>query len=139
MDMNSRKPILCLDFDGVCHSYTSGWRGANVILDDAVPGLCEFLELAKEHFDIYIFSTRSQDPNGILAMKNWFGGRFTEYLFSKDPSLKVTFEAFLCPDYLNFPTKKPAAFVTIDDRAITFTGEWPDIQALLTFKPWNKR
>lgn len=32
-------PILCLDFDGVCHSYTSGWKGAAVIPDPAVPGL----------------------------------------------------------------------------------------------------
>ena len=24
------KPILCLDFDGVLHSYTSGWRGARI-------------------------------------------------------------------------------------------------------------
>ena len=27
------KPILCLDFDGVVHSYTSGWKGADVIPD----------------------------------------------------------------------------------------------------------
>jgi hypothetical protein len=33
-----RKPILCLDFDGVLHSYTSGWKGAAVIPDPPVPG-----------------------------------------------------------------------------------------------------
>ena len=37
------KPILCLDFDGVIHSYASGWKGADVIPDAAVPGAMEFL------------------------------------------------------------------------------------------------
>ena len=40
---------------------------------------------------------------------------------------------------IKFPTKKPAAFLTIDDRAVCFKGEWPDPEKLLEFKPWNKR
>ena len=27
------KPTIILDFDGVIHSYTSGWQGADVIGD----------------------------------------------------------------------------------------------------------
>ena len=39
----ARKPIICLDFDGVIHSYTSGWKGAAVIPDPPVPGALEFI------------------------------------------------------------------------------------------------
>jgi hypothetical protein len=28
--------------------------------------------------------------------------------------------------------------VTLDDRAITFTGTWPSMKQLQEFKPWNK-
>jgi hypothetical protein len=38
-----------------------------------------------------------------------------------------------------FPDSKPGAFVSLDDRAITFEGEWPDVDWLRAFKPWNKR
>lgn len=39
---------------------------------------------------------------------------------------------------LHWPTSKPSAKVTLDDRAITFTGAWPPIEELLAFEPWNK-
>ena len=38
-----------------------------------------------------------------------------------------------------FPETKPPAFVGIDDRVLTFEGEWPSMEQLLAFKPWNKR
>src|SRR5882672_3079773 len=41
---NMRKPILCLDFDGVLHSYSSGWKGADVIPDAPTPGMAAFLD-----------------------------------------------------------------------------------------------
>ena len=39
---------------------------------------------------------------------------------------------------ISFPESKPPALVTIDDRAVLFTGVWPDVAELRRFKPWNK-
>ncbi len=117
------KPILCLDFDGVLHSYTSGWKGADVIPDPPVPGAIEFIKEATVHFTVAIFSSRSNQPGGISAMKAWL-----YYHSAGEPINEV----------IIWPTEKPAAFLTIDDRALTFNGTWPNVKELLNFKPWNK-
>jgi hypothetical protein len=127
------KPILCLDFDGVCHMYTSGWKGADVIPDDYVPGLFEFLEAVAPYFDIQVFSSRSNQPGGADAMALWFADQRRKWRASGGG------EGFTQIIEVSFPTEKPAAAVSIDDRAITFTGMWPDVEFLRTFKPWNKR
>lgn len=118
------KPILSLDFDGVCHSYTSGWQGADVINDPPVDGLFEFLEEMNEEFAIFIFSTRSQEEGGIEAMKDWF----VEHASDSD-----------ILDMLVFPTEKPPAKVGLDDRVLTFTGDWPDVDDLVDFEPWTEK
>lgn len=127
------KPILCLDFDGVCHSYTSGWKGAAVIPDGYVPGLFEFLEAVKEHFDIQIFSSRSHQEGGRDAMLHWF---MTQRKLWRERGGKPSEDT---PLSLKFPLEKPPAFVSIDDRCLLFTGAWPTAESLLAFKPWNKK
>lgn len=125
------KPILCLDFDGVIHSYASGWKGANIIPDPPVDGAIAFMLGALNHFDVVILSSRSNQPGGISAMRLWL----------REHANGAWWESPAGPglEDVRFVTEKPSAFVTIDDRALTFDGTWPDIETLKAFKPWNKK
>jgi hypothetical protein len=125
------KPILCLDFDGVIHSYRSGWQGPAVISDPPVPGAIEFIRSAVAYFSVAIFSARSQQPGGISAMRAWLEAWAAREL---PPGADL---AFL--QQVTWPTEKPQAFVTLDDRGLTFTGEWPSLEALRAFRPWYRQ
>lgn len=122
------KPILCLDFDGVIHSYSSGWKGASVIPDPPVPGVWKFIRDAQEHFTVAIFSSRSNQPGGLEAMKDYVA--LNSEMGFHDPIVG-----------LEWPLEKPPAMLTIDDRAVTFNGQWADYDParLVRFQPWNKR
>lgn len=133
------KPILCLDFDGVIHSYTSGWKGADVISDPPVDGFFEWAIEARKHFLLAIYSSRTSHAGGVDAMRIWLD-RHTRAWFNEHPEAgKRMKEDGHGPLGFVFPKEKPAAFLTIDDRAICFDGTWPDPQELLAFEPWNKR
>jgi len=120
----NEKEIIVLDFDGVIHSYTSGWQGADVANDPPVPGVREFILAAANEFKICIISARSNQSGGIRCM--------AEYLYN---ILGLPADVM---SEIDFPTHKPPAHLWIDDRAVCFKGEWPTIQELLDFKPWYK-
>lgn len=137
------KPILCLDFDGVIHSYSSGWQGAQVVADDPVSGALAWIWHASKFWEIHIYSSRSSQPGGIEAMKRWFRWQVESWLtVSTDliwrDSIGECVALFMFE--LKFPQAKPSAFLTIDDRAIQFRGNWSELdpEQLLKFKPWNK-
>ena len=116
------KPTLCLDFDGVLHAYRKGWTGCDVIDDEPVPGAQEFCRKALELFEVVIFSTRCAEARGVVAIHQWLERHdFPKGLRVCEPG-----------------DPKPAAFLSIDDRALTFTGEWWEPADLLGFRPWNK-
>jgi hypothetical protein len=133
-DLPKSTPILCVDFDGVIHSYMSGWKGARNIPDPPVSGAIEWLQslvadqqdaFAPRHleFDVQIFSSRSRYWGGRSAMKRWLlanGMRRGEV------------------EAIGFPLMKPPAFLLIDDRAWTFTGTFPSVKQMQEFQPWNK-
>lgn len=127
------KPILCLDFDGVIHSYASGWKGADVIPDPPVDGAMKFIWEATEYFRVVIFSSRSHQSGGINAMQKWLSRHFLDFGFAnREGAAKIL-------GMIEWPTEKPAAMVTLDDRALTFEGVWPALARLQEFQPWNKR
>jgi hypothetical protein len=129
--VSNRKPILCVDFDGVIHSYKSGWQGPARIDDEPVPGAIQFLYEALQAFRVCIFSSRSNSQAGIDAMQNYVAlhaAKYTGYVHD----FKRWWED------IEYPTNKPSAFVTLDDRALNFSGVWPSISLLLNFKPWHE-
>jgi hypothetical protein len=132
--MNDFVPTLCIDFDGVIHRYGNGWQGGE-IYDDVTTGFFEWASLAKNKFKLVIYSSRSKDPEGIDAMKDWLGKQIQAYVSEHNPTWFLSVEDF------DFAHEKPAAWLTIDDRAICFDGSWSRLspETLLEFKPWNKR
>lgn len=150
------KPILCLDFDGVIHSYTSGWKGPRAIVDPPVPGALEWIARALEHFEVCIYSSRSNAIGGRWAMRRWLVAQLCSLSLDYHDTPKwwrdiITQTAFADPwsdevrraakklvARIGFPKHKPPAFVTLDDRGLCFTGTFPSVASLLRFQPWHK-
>lgn len=67
------KPIISVDFDGVIHSYSSGWKGAHRIPDPPVDGAIKWLYdmFCEDRVRVAIFSSRSKSILGRMAMKLW--------------------------------------------------------------------
>lgn len=148
--------ILCLDFDGVLHSYTSGWKGPRAIPDLPVDGAMPFLVAAVGLFDVAIHSSRSRYWGGRRAMRQWLRLHLSEHFWSgwQTGAQRIDVSSlYTTTDYqdhyelradaiirqISFPLWKPPAHVTIDDRAITFNGTWPGLSELESFKPWYRK
>jgi hypothetical protein len=124
---------IAIDVDGVLNSYTSGWTGADDMPDAPNPGAMRFLKDLVEdgRFEVVIVSSRLNHPDGIDAVKVWLWNNIYLDLGERDPETLLK--------KIKFSVERPPATVTIDDRAITFLGEWPSLDRLAAFQPWNKK
>jgi hypothetical protein len=131
------KQTVCIDFDGVIHSYTSPWTHATEIHDPPVPGAFNAIRgYLDAGLEVAIYSSRSsygeyywgdglsdRASEGIAAMENWIrdnGGQDIVYA-------------------VKWPLEKPPAMLYIDDRGYTFEGTFPPTEFIKNFTPWNKR
>lgn len=111
---------VAFDFDGVIHSYTSGWKGYGKIPDPPVPGIKEAIEeIRSAGYEVVIYSARTKDPEGLYAI----------YRYLKRYGIEVD----------DVVKEKPSAFVYVDDRAICFDGKSSELlDKIKNFKPWFK-
>lgn len=111
---------VVFDFDGVINSYTSGWRGVDVIPDPPVEGIKVAIDEIRRHYKVVVVSTRCFQEGGTEAVKAWLN----KYGITVDDVLAY----------------KPPAIVYIDDRALTFDGNTKDLLSKIKkFRTWQNR
>lgn len=134
-----KTPILCINFDGVLHSYMSGWKGPSCIPDPPVLGAISWLRsllsdadcvcaMAPRYldFDVQIHSYRSRYWTGRRAMAKWLGEEFEESGYY-----------YQLVELITFPKYKPQAFITIDNYVMIFNGQFPTTEQILNFMTIN--
>jgi hypothetical protein len=100
---NPSRPFVCVDLNGVLDSYT-GWKHPDH-WDPPRPGARDFLEaLHARGFDVVVFTTRH--PVGV---RRWL----------REHGLYDLVDAVT--------SRKPAAHVFIDDRAVCFRGDFDEV------------
>lgn len=115
------KQTVVFDFDGVIHSYSSGWKGNDIIADPPVPGIKQAIaDIRAAGYEVVVVSTRCANLDGREAVIGWLWGNDIEV-------------DRVCAE-------KPPAIVYIDDRAICFDGK-PEalLEKIQAFVPWNKK
>jgi len=122
----THKKLICLDFDGVINSYVSGWQGATQTPDPPTPGAIAFIREVLEHpaFDLSICTSRFLHPSGKDTVRR--------YLATHGLEPEEIEQVYL-------DERNPPAFVTLDDRAMTFNGAFPSLERLGSFLPWYKK
>lgn len=117
-----RKTVV-FDFDGVIHSYTSGWKGARNIPDVPVKGI-EFAlrDIHNAGYEVVVVSTRCAYFGGKSAIESWLDIYDLSQYVDK-----------ICKE-------KPPAICYVDDRAICFDGRTDNLlNKIQNFVPWNKK
>lgn len=115
------KQTVVFDFDGVIHSYISGWKGIDNIPDPPVSGAADGISAIRNAgYEVAVVSTRCAEQLGIDAVKSWLD----KYGIVVDRICK----------------EKPPAVVYVDDRAICFDGEFSSLlEKVATFTPWYRK
>lgn len=113
-DRPLHQPHIVLDFDGVLHSYTSGWCGP-VPTDPPTPGAVDFVRwLLSAGVRVTIVTTRAATPEGFDGVRAWL----VAHQFPEAARLLVT-------------DQKVPAHLYLDDRGLRFEGDFATIKAWL--------
>ena len=119
--------VLAVDFDGVISSY-SGWNGLGRFGEPVEHCRTSLQALQNMGWDIIIFTTRGDDIKEVERYLN----------FHRIPYDKINENMESSPE--NVSDRKVLADVYLDDRAVTFNGDWLEASAQIIFhEPWWRK
>jgi hypothetical protein len=110
--------VIAIDFDGVIHSFTSGWQGALKANDPIVPGIKEVIAELRQDYRVIVMSSRCLHPGGTKTIETYLN----KYGIIVD----------------GITGEKIPALVYVDDRAITFRQAEGMVDQIRKFEPWHR-
>lgn len=118
--MAEHKKTIVFDFDGVIHSYSSGWKGHTIIPDPPVEGIKEIIKELRKNYKVVVVSSRCKYDGGIPAIK----------MYLRDNDIIVD----------DVTADKVPALCYVDDRAVYFDGNNPYklLEDIKNFKTWRE-
>jgi FMN phosphatase YigB (HAD superfamily) len=109
---NKLARTVAVDFDGVLHPYTDGWKGSVPVDEPPVPGAKEFLQwCVQQRYEVVVFSTRADHAEGLAGILAWL----LKYGLLEYVEGGVTHT-------------KPPAIAYVDDRAVPYAGDWEAVR-----------
>lgn len=117
----ANKKTVVFDFDGVIHSYISGWKGIEIIPDEPVSGIRETIaELRNAGYYVAVVTTRATEMKGIEAV----------WAYLKKYDIKVD----------SVQSMKPPAICYVDDRGLKFDGNTKGlVEKIKNFHSWTEK
>lgn len=120
----TKKKVIAVDFDGVIHEYSDGWKDGE-IYDDPIPGVQDALKKLQDKFRIVIFSTRNHDRTIKGEKQSNQVSDMREYMEKHEIPFDEIYQG----------NGKPIAKLYIDDNAYRFEGDWdkslPEVEKIL--------
>lgn len=149
--MGSYPKTIAIDFDGVIHKYSKGWKDGS-IYDEPIQQVFTCIgSLFDTGYSVFIFSTRK--PKQILKWmkENTYETDYEHNGMGADPGdykyPRFGFTVKVIPfwkkfwnekNVLGITRRKLPAHVYVDDRALKFEGDWlKTFDDILTFKPYQ--
>jgi len=113
LKLSKKKDSIAVDFDGVIHGYSDGWKDGT-IYDDPIPGVQKALKKLQEKFRIIIFSTRNHDRTVDGKKESNQIDEMRKYMEKHEVPFDEIYQG----------NGKPLVELYIDDNAYRFEGDW---------------
>jgi len=124
------KLTIGVDFNGVIHDHRDGARGFAEAGSPEIPGAIDWLRAISEEFAVVLVSASFARSPSVHAARSW--------LESKGIPRAWTSPVLVGMPRIAMSPFKPACVMFIDDRAFHFCGQFPTVDEIRSFKPWNR-
>jgi hypothetical protein len=118
-DLLKTPRTIALDFDGVIHSYVSGWTGPTPVDPPVIGARDAIATIRALGHRVVVFSCRAETQDGMDGILGW-----------------LALHDIRVDEVTNV---KPHAVLYVDDRGVRFEGSWDAIVDLARDvpRPWN--